>query len=382
MTHAARFCETEQSLLDAVRRLDRARYDLKALFLGLGDAAEAYERAGIPTRAHPIPDYILKATQDHFFTPGRVVSSVKSARTMYLLRGEIAEEVRKTDADLVLTNSGKAHVLAALAVKDLRVPVVWHIQRHYGSALARLALRMLARRGAAAVVCCSRFTAAQFHGMKSAGVVYSGVAADDLAPETQAADMRARLGIPDDAPVVGMAADFGPNRGYRTFLRAAARIREDVKNARFLIAGRTVYAGQDYTGRLRELAADYGIADAVVFTGFGSNEADVMQVMDVFAHAAPAPEPFGRNIVKAMMLGRPVVAAGRGGPEEILRHVETGLLVEPGDSVALARAAVQLLDNPDVARVFGENGRARALDKFSMDKTVAAWQTILDGVLS
>lgn len=72
------------------------------------------------------------------------------------------------------------------------------------------------------------------------------------------------------------------------------------------------------------------------------------------------PEPFGRISVEAMASGKPVVAARVGGIPEVVEHEKTGLLVEPGNSSQIAEAVLYLLENEDIAKKMGENGKEEA----------------------
>ena len=71
-----------------------------------------------------------------------------------------------------------------------------------------------------------------------------------------------------------------------------------------------------------------------------------------------------------MAVGRPVVATSLGGADEIVLDGETGLLVQPGDSEALARAMREILRRPDRGRAMGEKGLERVRAEFTQDRLV------------
>src|SRR4029079_17908785 len=74
------------------------------------------------------------------------------------------------------------------------------------------------------------------------------------------------------------------------------------------------------------------------------------------------PEGFGLTVVEGMAAGLPVVAPDAGGPAEIIRHDVDGLLVPPGDTVALADALRRLAADPATRRRLGDAARSRAGD--------------------
>ncbi|MBI3967985.1 MAG: glycosyltransferase family 4 protein, partial [Chloroflexi bacterium] len=183
-------------------------------------------------------------------------------------------------------------------------------------------------------------------------------------------EVRAALGIPVDATLVGAASRLTPWKGQDRFVHAAAKLAERFPTARFVVAG-SPEAGQahqqEYFESLKRLTADLGIADRVLFPGYLSNLQDLMATMDVFVLPSVQPEPFGMVIVEAMALGVPVVATNGGGPREIVRDWETGLLVPPGDSAALADAVGSLLADSNMRARFGAAARDRVRDTFSLE---------------
>jgi glycosyltransferase involved in cell wall biosynthesis len=100
---------------------------------------------------------------------------------------------------------------------------------------------------------------------------------------------------------------------------------------------------------------------------------------DVVAHASTQPEAFGRVVIEAQAMGRPVVASDLGGPVETVRHGETGWRVTPGDPAALAAAIAVALDlDPAARQALGERARASVPTVRAMqDATLAVYRTVL-----
>jgi glycosyltransferase involved in cell wall biosynthesis len=86
--------------------------------------------------------------------------------------------------------------------------------------------------------------------------------------------------------------------------------------------------------------------------------------------------------VEGMMMELPVVGSRTGGLPEIILDGETGLLVPPGDSAALARACCYLLSHPDVARQMGQRGHERALTDFHPSQFIARHEALYRGSLT
>jgi glycosyltransferase involved in cell wall biosynthesis len=89
---------------------------------------------------------------------------------------------------------------------------------------------------------------------------------------------------------------------------------------------------------------------------------------DIFVFPSVWNEPFGMPIIEAMSAGLPVIATAGGAFSEIVEHEKTGLLVERGNSQALADAIMRLLDDEFLRKSMGNAGRQRVLQLFSWSK--------------
>ena len=181
---------------------------------------------------------------------------------------------------------------------------------------------------------------------------------------------RATFGVPEASPCFGIVGLLVAWKGQDVFLRAAKRVLEQVPDAYAFVIGGAPRGGRDYEEMLRALAAELGIADRVIFTGFRSDIPDMLKLLHVVAHASVQTEPFGRVIAEAMAMGRPVVAARAGGPTEIIDDGRTGFLVPTRDDEALANRIAALLRDPEMATRIGEAGRRAVIEKFSAEDHV------------
>jgi glycosyltransferase involved in cell wall biosynthesis len=195
--------------------------------------------------------------------------------------------------------------------------------------------------------------------------LYPPVDLERFDPSADASRQRAELGLGDRDLCFGIFGSLLKWKGHDVFLKAARRVIEAVPEARALIIGEAPDGSTEYREELRGLARELGIARRTVFTGFRRDVPEMFQLLDVVVHASVSPEPFGRVIAEGMAMGRPVVAAGAGGPLEIIEHGRTGLLVRPDDPEALAGAIVTLLGDRALARRLGDNARVAAEARFS-----------------
>jgi glycosyltransferase involved in cell wall biosynthesis len=96
----------------------------------------------------------------------------------------------------------------------------------------------------------------------------------------------------------------------------------------------------------------------------------------------PSVKPRGVNVaLEAMAAGKPVVASRLPGLMDIVQDGETGVLINAGDQVSLARQTRKLLDDPDRRRQMGEAGRRRVQEHFSLNSLAQAYAKLYDDVI-
>jgi glycosyltransferase involved in cell wall biosynthesis len=289
--------------------------------------------------------------------------------------------------DLLYANSPKSFLVSALAGAIARKPVVWHLrdilgQGHFSAANVR-AVIVAANWRAVRVVANSRATADAFvaAGGKASlvTVVHNGIDPapfDALGPDT-CREVRAELGIPVEAFVVGIFSRLHPWKGQSVLLDAVARTRD----VHALVVGGALFSGEaPYESELRVRAELPSFAGRVHMLGARDDVPRLLAACDVVVHASVLAEPFGRVLVEAMLAGRPVVATDAGGVPEVVTDGETGVLVPPGDARALGDALDALRRDTGRATTLARRGAARARERFSRDAMLAGVRRVIDEV--
>ncbi|MBV9116993.1 MAG: glycosyltransferase, partial [Acetobacteraceae bacterium] len=180
--------------------------------------------------------------------------------------------------------------------------------------------------------------------------------------------------LPDGAPVVMLPGRLTGWKGQGVLIDAAARLARS--DARVVLVG-SDQGRTAYTEGLRQRAAALGLADRLHLTGQCDDMQAALLLADVVVHASTEPEAFGRVVIEAQAMGRPVIAADLGGPAETVEDGATGWLVPPGDPLALATAINRVLALPEEARrTIGAQARAAVLTHC----TTAAMQSATLGV--
>ncbi|GIT30465.1 MAG: hypothetical protein Ct9H300mP1_25110 [Planctomycetaceae bacterium] len=131
---------------------------------------------------------------------------------------------------------------------------------------------------------------------------------------------------------------------------------------------------------LRRLAGELGIRDRVTFLPNRPDFSDALAAMDVFCLPS-LQQGLGTIMLEAMSLARPVIASAVGGVCSVLRDGETGMVVPPEDSAALAGRMLSLLDDPVAARTIGAAGRRDVLARFGtatmVERTVSVYKEVI-----
>jgi glycosyltransferase involved in cell wall biosynthesis len=107
-----------------------------------------------------------------------------------------------------------------------------------------------------------------------------------------------------------------------------------------------------------------------------------MSSLDIVLHTSVQPEPFGRVLIEAMSLAKPLIGAAAGAVPEIIDHGVTGLLFKPGDPLSLSDSIVNLLDDMESASAMGISGFDRLHEKFHIDDCVTKTQRFFESIIS
>ena len=203
-------------------------------------------------------------------------------------------------------------------------------------------------------------------------IIPRGVDPEQFDPSHVVGDRVHRLAqawrIPTGAKVVMLPARLTRWKGAELLLEAVARLARAEVYA-VLVGGDQGRAA--YALGLEELAEKLGLSARLRIAGHCDDMPAAMMLADVVVSASLKPEPFGRVVIEAQAMGRPVVAFAHGGAAETVLDGESGFLVPPGDAAGLAAAIGAALDMEAEARAsLGWRARNAVLAGF----TTAAMQ--------
>lgn len=208
-------------------------------------------------------------------------------------------------------------------------------------------------------------------GFKQLTVVSRGVDIQQFSPGRRSAALRAEWGVAEDDLVVVYVGRLAPEKNLATLTAAFEAVLQVQPRARLVVVGsgpqqaelqarwpQAIFAGQR---KGEDLAAHYASGDLFLFPSLT--------------------ETFGNVTTEAMASGLPVLATRVGGNAELVEAERTGLLVPSADVSAMAGALLRLAQDPELRAAFGQAGRQRVEQCFSLRAMVAAYDALYSQAL-
>lgn len=188
----------------------------------------------------------------------------------------------------------------------------------------------------------------------------------------RANDLRTELGLSSQDVLIGAVGNIRKPKAYEDLIEAAAMLLPSHPHVHLVIVGQ----GDDFAlAALRSQALSLGIASRVHFIGFRQASPDLYRNLDVFVSSSRS-EGLSLAFLEAMSTGLPVVATRSGGPQEVIEHGHTGLLVPVNDPEALSAALKSIIEAPELRQTVGAAGRDRVIGNYSLNSTLQQYKKL------
>ena len=381
------------SLSYLIRNIDRDRFE-PHVFCPPGPAADLFRKSGATVHEGTVAGFT------HIWA-----STYRRRRWLLFLR-ELARlpahvfafgrVLREGDFDLVHLNDSPP-VPAAWLSRRAGEPVVWHLRSAPPSEgrdrRSRLLRRAFLRYGS--VLVAINDDVARLWDVPAV-VIPNAVDLARFHPGgTRAA--RAATGLPLDRPVVAYFGYIYPSKGFREFVAAASLIRERGIAATYLVVGGGVrgeaffqsllgraleLAGlaHDHEAEARELVRKAGLQESFRFLAFTHETAELYRATDVLVAPSQGPE-IGRPLLEGAASGVAVVGTGTRTGGGILEPGETTVFADDSRAESIARAVIELLDDPERRQAIGSAAREHATRMFDPAENARSVERIYDGLL-
>ena len=376
VAHSAQRGGAEYCLDTTLRHLNRDRFEPMVVFPHDGPLADAARSLAIDVEIIPLRHW-LYFRKDWWYWKnlmGRVMPNI----------GRLTKLIRDRQIDLVYTNTS-AIFESALAARRAGVPHVWHVHEilQPGSRMSQLLpvrwIQRLIRRYSSHVVFESHGARQVFEKttpLKHVSVVYNSLRID---PADSAADSREEFrkshGFGDDDIIIGFVGQFIDRKNPLVLIEALSQLK-DISSLRCVFAG----DGPLKSAMQQQLEA-HGLSDQCQILPFQENIVSLLQGIDVLVMPSRQ-ESFGLVLVEAGAAGKPVVACRSQGPDEIVEHGVTGLLVEQDNPTELASAIRKIVTSGSLREKMGAAARVRVCKLFDPVLNTRELESIFEGLLT
>ena len=347
---------TERHVVNLSRELDTSKFELHLVcFKRWGELLGEIETLGVP-----ISEYKINS-----------LYSPQTLRQQLRFSGFL----RRNQIQVVHTYGFYSTVFAVPAARLARVPIVIASIRDTGELLTPLQKRVhqFACRFADSILvnaeAVRQWLIAEGYNANNIHVIRNGIALDRFEKKDGGAAIRQELGLPAHVPLVAMLSRLNRLKGGEYFLQAATLLASRFPEVRFLIVGDVGCGDSTYKAALEREAIRLGLGNRILFTGFRLDVPKVLSAVSISVLPSLS-EGLSNVLLESMAAGVPVIATKVGGTPEVIEDGVSGLLVPPSDSEALARAMRSLIENPELARRYGQAGKQRIAEHFSLGRMV------------
>jgi len=283
---------------------------------------------------------------------------------------------KKSGVDIMQANNVRAHILCAAVSIITGKPVLW-VHHAYDFPLFLMALLSFIPRK---IICVSKTVRAHYAGAvadkSKLEIIYNGIDFNKLS-RTSPGKYLDNFGAPQTVGIkVGIIGRIESRKGQEYLITSIPRVLEQIKDAVFYVIGDTGPGERKYEKHLKELITTLGIVERVVFIGFVDRPYDAIAALDIVTQVSIKPESFGRVLIEAMALGKPVIATNIGAFCEIIEDGKDGMLVPLNDPARLAETIIKIARDPELARTLGSNGRKKMLERYDISASIEAYRIL------
>lgn len=299
----------------------------------------------------------------------------------------LARCLKKLQPDIVHTWMYHSDLIGGLAARLAGVPALtWAIHNCDLSVdktkwTTRTVVRtcaLLSRRLPERIISCS-FTARDIHVALSYDesrfvIIPNGFDLSYFRPDSVArSEVRQELGIPADAPVIGLVARLDPQKNHSGFFEAAGILHTSRPDVHFVLIGKAIDTNNH---QVATWARNAGVEEVTHLLGLRDDIPRLTASFDI-AVSSSWGEAFPNVVGEAMACGVPCVVTNVGDSAYIVG--DAGLVVEPSDMRGLAAACEKLLAlSPDERRALGERARTRIAENFELGAVVRRYEVLYD----
>lgn len=272
--------------------------------------------------------------------------------------------IKKEKIDIIHTHSSKAGILGRWLAKLIGVPIILHTVHGWGFndyqpnlikkffiLLERLSARITTKLITVSKATMKEGLVNKIGKLSQYEVIYGGIEIGRFTDLKIDAEKECKaLGLDPAKPIVGMVARLEAQKAPLDFIKVARDVSDEIPDTQFLLVG---------DGPLRPKVefeiARLELSEKVVLAGWRFDIPAIMASLDIFVLTSLW-EGLPRVFAEAVVTGKPIVATEVGGAREMVAEGVNGYLVQPKANGNMARKIVELLNDKEKMRKFGEEG--------------------------
>ncbi|PZX58482.1 glycosyltransferase involved in cell wall biosynthesis [Algoriphagus ratkowskyi] len=300
-----------------------------------------------------------------YVNPSGVINRIGKNITAYRFLDQLHTEF---NFDLVYSNT-LAVVVGAQWAKWNKLPHIWHIHEMLlgSSPLIRLLTKMLDNTTPSPIVVSEAVKNLWDKRLKKAipEVIHNGLPYEVFLNQSEKSLQE--LSIPENSLVITMVGRINPGKGQLFFLNLAREISSTYPHCHFVLVGDPYPGYESIEIEMNKFILENGLENCVSNLGFRKDVASILKGSDIFVLPSSLPDSLPTVILEAMAAGCPVVATRSGGSSEMVIDGKTGYLISINDLDEGVNALIKLILDPELRETFGNSGRIRVMNEFSLD---------------
>lgn len=186
--------------------------------------------------------------------------------------------------------------------------------------------------------------------------------------------------VNDEDLVIALVGRINKWKGHNLLLNAFNDLNKKYNNIKLIFVGSAPPGQEFFIDNLEEQIQEHDLENKCKIIPFQNNIWKIWDSIDIAAVPSTEPEPFGLVAIEAMLANKPVVAANHGGIKEIVVHNNTGFLFEPNNTKSLRSFLEILITDKTKFKEFGEKGKIRAKEKFSLNTYADKFVTLYSDI--
>ncbi len=295
----------------------------------------------------------------------------------------IQRAIKKKNISIVHANTIWDNPYAVIPAGLKKVPSICHIRNTF--AKDRIKKYHLSKTDK--IICVSDEIRKGFNSWKLKDektiTIYNGVDTRQFNDKVKGNSVRREFNIDDKAILIGVVGRVDKTKGQDMLIKAFASLDKKHENLRLMIVGESSLQERSYFFKLKDLSNNLNLKNKVIFTGYRKDIPEITAAFDiaVVPSLPSSNEGFGRSVIEAMAMKKPVIASATGGIPEVVIDGVTGELYPPNALNKLAEAIERLILDEKRRFTMGEKGYIRVIEEFTMAKNVEEIEKVYLGLL-